>query len=406
MKHWMTWCAGLCLGCVLVPRLSDGAAKFALDIPAIPETEAIAVPMDFPLPTVPGLETGGNYQARSSAEPSGVTPLQISSLGPWKGRWGLWACFILDRSRRGKAASQRLSIEPSRNDNPAAFRFEKADDKYLHLFEEDKAVLTYNYGMLLKEGVPEDRRRSCYIHPVYGLDGEILTDDFPADHLHHRGLCWVWPRVIIDDKECDLWDLRGIGQKFERWLGQEVGPVCAVFGAANGWYVGDEKIINETVWVRVFRAGVKGRAIDVELTLNATKQPVKISGRPPVKGYGGFSFRFAPREETVLTSPAGKEAEDSNLKPYPWADLSARFAGRDTFSGVAIFDDAKNPGFPNGWTLRNYGFLGAAWPGLEMYTLKPGKPLTLRYRLWVHRGDAKQGSVAEASAAYGSKDSK
>lgn len=285
-------------------------------------------------------------------------------------------------------------------EKPAAFRFEKAEGKYLHLFKGEKPVLTYNYGMLLKEGVPEDRRRSCYIHPVYGLDGELLTDDFPADHLHHRGLCWVWPRVIVGDKEYDLWALQGVEQRFERWLTTRVGPDSAAFGVENGWYVADKRIVKETVWVRVFRATVKGRAVDVVLTLEAAEGPVTISGRPPVKGYGGFSFRFAPREETVLTTPAGKETEDSDLKRFPWADSSAKFGGRESVSGVAIFDNAANPGFPNGWTLRHYGFLGVAWPGLDLYTLKPGAPLTLRYRVWVHRGGAEEGEVAAAYAAY------
>ena len=275
-------------------------------------------------------------------------------------------------------------------DPPPQFRLEKSEGKYLHLFEGEKPVLTYNYGMLLKEGAPEDRRRSCYIHPVYGLDGEVLTDDFPADHFHHRGLCWVWPRVIVGDKEYDLWSLQGMGQKFERWLGEDVGRESARFGVVNGWYVGKQKIVKEIVRVRVFRASEKGRAIDILLTLEATEEPVTISGRSPVKGYGGFSFRFAPRKETVITSPDGKEAEDSNLKRYFWADLSANFAGRGSRSGVAIFDDGRNPGFPNGWTLRHYGFLGVAWPGLKMYTLKPGRPLTLTYRVWIHRGGAEQ----------------
>jgi len=292
------------------------------------------------------------------------------------------------------------SVLAGAEEKPVAFRFEKAEGKYLHLFEKEKRVLTYNYGMLLKEGVPKDRRRSCYIHPVYGLDGEVLTDDFPADHLHHRGLCWVWPRVIVGDKEYDLWDLRGVEQRFERWLGQEATAKHAEFGVVNGWYVGEEKIISETVRVRVFRATKEGRAIDVALTLEASKEPVTISGREPVKGYGGFSFRFSPREETVITTPAGKESADSDLRRHPWADLSAKFGGRDTFSGVAIFDHNENPAFPNGWTLRHYGFLGVAWPGLEFYTLKPGEPLTLRYRVWIHRGGAEKGDVAAAYAAY------
>jgi AcrR family transcriptional regulator len=40
--------------------------------------------------------------------------------------------------------------------------------------------------------VPEKFRRSCYIHPLYGLDGEVMTEDFPVDHRHHRGVFWAW----------------------------------------------------------------------------------------------------------------------------------------------------------------------------------------------------------------------
>ena len=30
--------------------------------------------------------------------------------------------------------------------------------------------------------------RSNYIHPLYNNDGEIITEDFPEDHLHHHGI--------------------------------------------------------------------------------------------------------------------------------------------------------------------------------------------------------------------------
>jgi hypothetical protein len=30
--------------------------------------------------------------------------------------------------------------------------------------------------------------RSNYIHPLYDNDGEIITEDFPEDHLHHHGI--------------------------------------------------------------------------------------------------------------------------------------------------------------------------------------------------------------------------
>ena len=41
-------------------------------------------------------------------------------------------------------------------------------------------VLTYRYGDQLKPGVDPAQTRSCYIHPLYSLDGRELTDDFPA----------------------------------------------------------------------------------------------------------------------------------------------------------------------------------------------------------------------------------
>ena len=69
--------------------------------------------------------------------------------------------------------------------------------------------------------VPADRARSSYVHPLYGLDGEVITDDFPKDHYHHRGLFWAWPHVRVGTEETDLWMLKGIRQQFERWLGRE-----------------------------------------------------------------------------------------------------------------------------------------------------------------------------------------
>lgn len=42
--------------------------------------------------------------------------------------------------------------------------------------------------------------RSGYIHPLHGLDGEVLTRDWSPDHPHHRGLYWAWPEVDWGDR--------------------------------------------------------------------------------------------------------------------------------------------------------------------------------------------------------------
>src|SRR5512134_3227813 len=174
------------------------------------------------------------------------------------------------------------------------FRFTNVSDKSLALYEGDRPVLVYNHGVLRRTGVPADRARSTYVHPLYGLEGEVLTDDFPKDHYHHRGLFWAWPHVKVGDKEYDIWMLKGIGHRFEKWLAREAGPAGAVLGVENGWYAGDRKVMQERVWLRVFPAAGGAQAVDVELVLTPQDQPIALTGAEG-KSYGGLTLRFAPR---------------------------------------------------------------------------------------------------------------
>ena len=155
------------------------------------------------------------------------------------------------------------------------------NDKTLQVTEQDKPVLAYNFGTIVGEQVPENdprRRRSCYLHPIWGLDGEVLTDDFPKDHYHHHGAFWAWPHVTVDGKEYDLWVNAGIEQRFVRWLHQETGPVAAVIGVENGWFVGDRQVLTERVWIRAFRTGERERSLDLEIFL-VPLVPLSLQGR-------------------------------------------------------------------------------------------------------------------------------
>ena len=79
-------------------------------------------------------------------------------------------------------------------------------------------MFVYNHGMVTNERVPaKDARRSrgCYIHPLWGLNGEVLTDDFPADHYHHHGVFWAWPHVEIGREKFDLWEYKDIAQNLD-----------------------------------------------------------------------------------------------------------------------------------------------------------------------------------------------
>ncbi|MCP5523968.1 MAG: PmoA family protein [Verrucomicrobiales bacterium] len=279
------------------------------------------------------------------------------------------------------------------------FRFSPIDDNSLLLWDGNDRVLVYNHGMLLPDGVPADRRRSSYVHPIYGLDGEVLTDDFPEDHYHHRGLFWAWPHVRIAGQHYDLWAIQGIRQRFERWLARDVGATEATLAVENGWYVGEQKVVQERIRLRVHPVAGDARCIDVDCDWVPVDEPLTLAGAEG-KSYGGLTLRYAPRTDTVITTPLGKGSEDLSMTPLAWADLSARFAGRTDFSGIALFVADDHPDYPPTWLTRHYGALCIGWPGVEAQTFPVGRAIHCRYRVWVHRGAPSQETIQHAYEEY------
>jgi hypothetical protein len=278
---------------------------------------------------------------------------------------------------------------------------EDAERGTLLLRDGDRPVLRYNFGDELEAGVEPRYTRSCYVHPIHGLDGEILTGDFPSDHYHHRGLSWMWPAVQIGDepRTHDLWHIRGIRQHFDGWIERRADSDSATLGARHDWKVGDRTVARETMRLVIHRADSRGRAIDVEVRIEAVDQPVHLRGAAE-RGYGGLCLRFGPREQTRITTDRGPLREDSILEWFDWVDLSARFGGGDATSGVAMFSHPDSRDHGSAWLLRHYGFLGTCWPGMESATIDAGASFTLRHRLYVHRGNATEGRVTEAFERY------
>jgi hypothetical protein len=250
------------------------------------------------------------------------------------------------------------------------------------------------------------------VHPLYGLGGEVLTDDFPQDHYHHHGIFWTWPHVQVDGNEYDLWaGVMGklIWQKFDRWLAKETGPAAGLIGVENGWYVGDDplaadrKVLTERVWLRAYRVAEESRALDVELTLIAGDKPVTFWGAEG-KSYGGLTARFAPPTRndpaTTITVREGVTEVDLSESPQPWADYTSKMNGHETRSGASLFIAPDHPDYPPTWLLRHYGPLCIGWPGIKPQTLQPGEPVRLNYRIWIHKSAVTAAEIQEAYEAY------
>jgi len=284
----------------------------------------------------------------------------------------------------------------------AQMRFiEDAGQGTLTLRDGEVDVLTYRFRDQLRKGLDPKHTRSGYIHPLFSLDGQVLTDDSPKDHLHHHGVFWTWPIVKTRGQDTQTWHPASpsLRQHFVRWLKRDVENGTATLSAENVWKLdGREIVAKETVTLHIHKADRTGRAIDLELKIQAVGGPLELQGAPDQKkGYGGLCLRGTQMfTGATLTTDQGLLKTDSTNMVFRWADLSTKKLG------VAIFVSPDHPGFPTTWLIRNSyaGILNASWPGLKPAILLPGKPVTLSYRLYVHRGDADSGGVRQAYERY------
>lgn len=278
-----------------------------------------------------------------------------------------------------------LSLAPVLVGASGDFSFRELEGGRLELREGDQPVLVYNHGVQLPPDVPADRARSSYVHPLYGLDGEVLTDDFPRDHYHHRGVFWAWPHVTVDGREYDLWAIKGLRHRFLGWLEKTAEPNRAMLAVTNGWFIGERKVMAERVKLTVHPARADTRAIDLDFTWTPVGSAVTLRGAPG-KSYGGLTLRVAPGTNTVITVPTGVTRRDLTVTRLPWADLTRTWTAGGRTSGVALFVAPDHPDFPPEWLTRHYGALCIGWPGVQAQTFPSGQPIHCRYRLWIHRG--------------------
>lgn len=320
--------------------------------------------------------------------------------------WGKLQVLVCSACLGVVACSAAPGQEPG---SAAAFRFQAINEKSLGLWQGELPVLVYNHGAITPPGSPGGRGRACYFHPVYGLDGEVLTDDFPKDHTYHRGIYFAWPHIKVGDEEYETWTARGdLKQVFVRFAKQQIDERGAKLVIENAWELAGKPVMSEQIDVHVHGTAGDSRSIDIRATWTPLVQPIALSGAEG-KSYGGFNVRFGTRSRPSITIPAGTEvaagskaedgrlADDLLMTKLPWVDYSGEFAGASATSGAAIFVHPQHRDFPPTWMVRHYGLAGVGWPGVNPQTFGVGERLSCEYRLWIHRGPGKQ---EQFQAAY------
>lgn len=276
----------------------------------------------------------------------------------------------------------------------APFAIVEKDDQSVLVSEGEKPVLCYHFGETtckeLKEG-DSRRSRACYVHPLWGLGGEVLTDDYPVDHRHHHGIFWTWPHIVIDGKHYCSWiDDGKIETRFLRWIERTATDSEAKLVVENGWFIGEKQVMREEVRIQVHPATGDSRAIDFTLTFAPTDRPITLLGAGG-KSYGGMTIRFhvIPDTKSELRTAEGLAKEDLSDTRFEWVDLmwkptETSSRGKIQGGGAALFVSPDHPDYPPTWLARHYGALCIGYPGVKGKTFEPGVPFTLRYRVLVH----------------------
>ncbi len=304
---------------------------------------------------------------------------------------------VVDATEARAAERSRIRITQS----PEGYLFEENGDPILFYQSKTKSI---------------DGKfpRADYIHPLYDLDGNILTEDFPDDHLHQRGVFWAWHQVRVDGRAiADPWSCERIewanvcadvttAGAHSSTLRVTLHWKCPLTEASAANPADWQPIVEETTCIRVYPRTERVRKIDFEIRLLALVDNLMIGGSEDEKGYGGFSARIRLPQGLRFTGRGGPiTPQFGAIDVGPWVDFSAKFGRDERVSGLTILGHRTLPQFPPHWVLRERGSMqNPVYPGRLPVGLSRTGPTVLRYRLVVHRDGAEQLDLDNLQRAY------
>lgn len=232
--------------------------------------------------------------------------------------------------------------------------------------------------------------RSNYVHPLYGLEGEVLTEDFPEDHLHHHGIFWAWHQLYAEGKRVgDPWISEGVDWKVKK-TSTKTKKNRASIKAQIDWIQSsdNQSIAQEDLVIEFERLEEDVFALTFDIKLTALVNGVEIGGSEDAKGYGGFSPRFSLPEDIEFESTDGKvEPQTLPVQAGPWMNMKGTFdPGTELPSGIVIMGEPDQLPSYKGWILRSAKSMqNMAFPGKDPIAIEKGKSLSFRNQILVHK---------------------
>ncbi len=263
-----------------------------------------------------------------------------------------------------------------------------------------------------------------YFYPLNTLDGRSMTRHWPVetdrpgesdDHPHHRGL-WFTHSMV---NGVDYWtEGKGTGRTVDTGpLELRSGPVFGLLRTATDWVDPSGKTVARDRRVFHFYPVKAGLILDMEFAVTAL-------GAPLVWGDNKDGLLGIRVPDSMRVNPGGGKAGAGHIlnaagdqdaaawgRRADWCDYWGPVEGK--VSGVALYDNARNPRHPTWWHVRDYGLFAAnpfGWhdfdpaqksnPKAGEMTTPAGETITFRYRLFLHDGPPDEAEVPALGLAY------
>jgi hypothetical protein len=295
-------------------------------------------------------------------------------------------------------------------------------DKKVDILYEGKLFTSYIYPADLEKPV---------LYPIYSPKGTVITRGFPrnprpgerVDHPHHVGL-WL---NYGDVNGLDFWNNSyavpaakkgGYGSvRHQAVLEAKSGKDAGVLKVKTHWIDSKNKVLLVEETTFQFTGNDNLRRIDRTTTLTAQGEKVVFKDNKE----GMMAIRVDRAFEEPSTKPELFTDAAGNMTKVPslnntgingvyrsstgvekgavwgtradWMKLSAT-KGDEPIT-IAMIDNKQNVGYPAHWHARGYGLFAVNNLGAKVYnpkekefiyTVEPGKSLTLKYRILVKSG--------------------
>ncbi len=363
------------------------------DVPVSLELDASAGDASGPVAAVLREVTGGR---------DALVPAQVEPPAPGARARVHWV--LSGETPAGKARNFILELKTGAEAGkgaggpPAAGALSLEDDgKRIVARLEGRSVLAYNHAKVAPPApeIPPLQTRNAYLHPLWSPSGQVLTMDYPRNHLHHRGVWFPWVHTEFEGRRPDFWNLGdGTGTvEFESLESTYRGPVFAGFRARHRHLDlkapdGPRAALRERWDVRVYAVGGEQSGYFL-FDLDSIQE---CAGSSPLHleeyRYGGLGLRGSwdwEGDAVRIFTSEGKGRLNGEGSRARWFDMSGPVGGR--WAGMAVLGHPSN--FRSPQPLRVHPsepFVNFAPVKAGDFEIVPGKPYRSRYRFYLHDG--------------------